>query len=80
MISLRPHQAIHDMDETVAAGQFEFVKIEDDIIDAVFVKKYLLLRMDKTRLVNVVIEEAKPIMGPMCMLSVKCDLKVSDSI
>ena len=70
-------QAAKRMLDSVAPGQFELVQVEDDIIDAVFCKKYLFLRAEREPLVKSIIEEAKAIMGPDCMIKIKCEVTVT---
>lgn len=62
---------------SVAPDQFECVALEDDIIEAIFIRKYLLLRANKDILIKTVLEESKPIMGPECMIAIKCDITIN---
>lgn len=69
-------QAAKRMLDTVAPDQFEIVQPEDDLISDIFVKKHLFLRADKEPLIKAIIEEAKAIMGPQCMIRMTCDITV----
>ena len=63
--------------DAVAPGQFEYITVEnDDVIESIFFKKILLTMADKDSLTAAILEEAKPIMSPSCMISVKCDITV----
>ena len=70
-------QAAKKMLDSVAPGQFELISLEDDLIEALFVKEYLFLRANKERLIRAVVEEAKAIMGPECMIRIKCEISVT---
>ncbi len=70
-------QAAKKMLDTVAPGQFELINVEDDLIEALLVKKYLFLRANKERLVNAVVEESKAIMGQDCMIRIRCEISVT---
>jgi hypothetical protein len=70
-------QAAKRMLDSVAPDKFEFVEIEDDIIEAIFVKKHLFLRADRDALIKAIVEETKAIMGPGCMIRVECNIVVS---
>ena len=68
--------AAKKMLDTVAPKQFELITLEDDIIEAVLIRKYLFARAEKKALVRTIVEEGKMVMGDTCMLSVKCNIKV----
>ena len=70
-------EAAKRMLDTVMPGQFEYLHPEDDLIEAIFVKKYLFLRADKERLTDAILEESKAIMGPACMIRIKCEISVT---
>lgn len=70
-------QAAKRMLEAVAPNQFEFIKVEDETIDALLVKKHLLLRVEKSLLISAAVEEARAIMGAACMITIKCDVVVT---
>jgi len=70
-------QAAKRMLDIVAPGQFELIGLEDDLIEALFVKKYLFLRANKERLINAIVEESKAIMGPECMIRIKCEISLT---
>jgi len=70
-------QAAKRMLDTVTPGQFELIDLEDDLIEALFVKKYLFLRANKERLINTIVEESKAIMGPECMIRIKCEISLT---
>jgi len=70
-------QAAKRMLDSVAPNQFELVQVEDDIIEAIFCKKYLFLRAERERLVKTIIEEAKAIMGSDCMVKIKLEVTVT---
>ena len=73
-------EAAKKMLDIVMPDQFEYLHPEDDLddlIEAIFVKKYLLLRADKKRLVDAILEESKAIMGPVCMIRIKCEISVT---
>jgi len=70
-------EAAKQMLEVVRPGQFELVKPEDDLIDAILVKTYLFKRAAKEALVNAIIEEARAIMGEESMITIRCDIVVS---
>ena len=70
-------EAAKKMLDTVMPDQFEYIDAEDDIIEAVFVKKHLFLRANKERLVNAIVEESKAIMGSECMIRIKCEITVT---
>lgn len=60
----------------VAPDQFESIDIDDDVVEAFFVKKYLLLRTDRDAFVKMVLEESKMVMSKDCMLTIKCKISV----
>lgn len=70
-------QAAKKMLDTVAPGQFELVQLENDLIEAMFVKKYLFLMADKESLIEAIIEESGTIMSPQSMITIKCDVTVT---
>jgi len=72
-------QAAKRMLDSIAPNQFEFIQPEDDLIDAILVRRYLLLRIDKETLIETILEETKAIMGPQCMVSIKCEVIVTVS-
>ena len=67
-------QAAKTMLESVAPDQFELIGLEDDLLEAILVKKYLFMRVEKEKLIKIIVEEARQIMGPECMVTVKCDV------
>jgi hypothetical protein len=69
-------EAAKRMLDSVMPDQFEYLHLEDDLIEAIFVKKYLFLRADKKRLVDTILEEAKAFMGPACMIRIKCEISL----
>jgi len=69
-------EAAKRMLDSVAPDQFELIQPDDDLIDGILVKKYLFLRADKKALIDMLLEEAKPIMSPQCMMTIKCDVTV----
>lgn len=69
--------AAKKMLDTVAPDQFELIQPQDDLIDGILVKKDLCLRVEKEKLVNTVIDEAKRIMSPECMIRIQCKITVS---
>ena len=69
-------EAAKKMLDAVMSDQFEYIHLEDDLIEAVFVKKYLFLRADKEKLVNAIVEESKAIMGPDCMIRISCEISI----
>jgi|GEM_PF-1717555 len=69
-------QAVKRMLNAVAPNQFEFVQVEDDIIETIAVKKYLFLRAEKEPLIKAIVREAKTIMGPKCMITIRCRMTV----
>lgn len=70
-------QAAERMLRTVAPEQFELVQPEDDLIGGILIKKHLFLRADKEPLIKAIVEESKAIMGPSCMIRIKCDITVT---
>lgn len=70
-------EAARRMLEAVAPDQFEFIEMDDEIVETIVVRKHLLLRVEKKRLLKAILEEAKPIMGPNCMLTIRCSVKIS---
>jgi len=69
-------EAAKRMLDTVAPDQFELIRPVDDLIDGILIKKDLFLRADKELLVKAILEEAKPIISPQCMITIKCDIVV----
>ncbi|MFH1761340.1 MAG: hypothetical protein ABIA63_09600 [bacterium] len=69
--------AVKEMLNTIAPGQFEFIKIKDNLLDALLIRKYLLLRMEKETLVESVAEEARQFMDKKCIVSIKCNINVT---
>ena len=69
-------QAAKRMLNAVAPNQFEFVQVEDDIIETIAVKKYLFLRAEKESLIKAIVRDAKTIMGPKCMVTIRCRITV----
>jgi len=70
-------QAAKKMLDVIVPGQFELIELEDDLIEALLVKKYLFLRANKERLINTIVEESKAIMGIECMLHIICKISVT---
>jgi len=69
-------EAAKRMLDNAAPEEFELIRPEDDVIDAVLVRKDLFLRADKESLTKAIIEEAKAIMGERDMIRLKCDVIV----
>lgn len=69
-------QAAKRMLDTVAPGQFEFVPMEDDTVEAIFVKKNLFLSAKREALIGAIMEEIKPIMSLECMMKIKCEVSI----
>ena len=63
--------------DTVSPRQFELIKIEDDLIEGMLIRKHLFLRADREPLIRAIVEEAKAIMGPECMITIKCQITVA---
>lgn len=70
-------QAAKRMIDSAAPDQFDLIQIEDDIIEAILVKKFLFLRTEKEPLVKAIVEESRAIMGTGCMVRVKCEVVVT---
>jgi len=70
-------QAAKRMIDSAAPDQFDLIQIEDDIIEAILVKKFLFLRTEKEPLVKAIVEESRAIMGTDCMIRVKCEVVVT---
>lgn len=73
--------AAEKMLETVAPGMYERVDRmecggEQSHVEALFVRKNLFLRTTRSKLVEAIIEEVTPIIGPECMLRVCCDITI----
>jgi len=69
-------EAAKRMLDNAAPEEFELIRPEDDVIDAILVRKDLFLRANKGLLVNAMLEEAKAIMGARDMIRLKCDVIV----
>lgn len=69
--------AAQRMLDTVAPSQFELIQPEDDLIEGILIKKCHLLRVDREKLINIIIEEIKPIISPVCMISIQLDITVN---
>lgn len=69
-------KAAQKMMDTICPGLFELVEIDDDIVEALIVKRQLFLMADKQSIVNAVLEEAKTFMSPQLMLKVTCNIKI----
>ncbi len=69
-------QAAKVMLDTVASGQFELIRPEDDLIEGVLVKKCLFSRADKESLIKAILEESRAVMDSQCMLRIKCEVTV----
>lgn len=68
-------EAAKRMLDYAAPNQFEMQRIEnDEVIEAMLFKRHLTLRMDKDKLVRLLLEEVKPVMSSTCMLTVRCDI------
>lgn len=67
-------QAAKRMLDSVASGQFELISVDSGMIEAILVRKYLLLRVEKEPLVKAVIEEAEAIMSAECMIKIKLEV------
>ncbi|MFH1287722.1 MAG: hypothetical protein ABII25_03390 [bacterium] len=67
-------QAARRMLDSVAGGRFELIPVDDGIIEAILVRKHLLLRVDREPLVKAVVEETKAIMGEECMIKIKFEV------
>lgn len=63
--------------ELVAPGDFEFIRVDNPVIEAVLVRSFLFKRMDRDQLVQAIVEEAEPVMCDACALSVKCGVTIS---
>ncbi len=63
--------------DSVAPDQFECVLLNEENVDAIFCKKHLFLRVEKERLIKAIKEEANAIMGPECMIRMRCDVTVT---
>lgn len=70
-------EAAKKMLDTVAPEQFELIRPDDDVIEGMLVRKYLFLRANKEKLISAILEEAKRIMGPQCMVKINCEIAVS---
>lgn len=72
-------QAAKRMLDAVAPNQFELIQLEDETIDAILVRKHLLLRTEKKPLIEAAVEEARAIMGADCIITIKCEVTVTVS-
>ena len=70
-------EAAKRMLDSVAPGQFEWIKVDDDVVAAIFVRAHILLRANREALTRAILEEARPIMGSECMLTIRCDVTIS---
>ena len=69
-------QAAKRMLDSVAPDQFELVQPEDNLIEAILIKKCLFARTAKELLIKAIVEESKLIMDSQCMLRIKCELTI----
>ena len=69
-------QAAKRMLDSVSPGQFELVQLDDDIIEVILCKKYLFSRAEREQFIKAIIEEAKAIMTPQCMMRIKCEVSI----
>ena len=69
-------QAAKKMLDSAAPDQFELVQPEDDLIEAILVKKCVFARTAKEPLIKAIVEESKAIMDSHCMLRIKCELTI----
>lgn len=72
-------QAAKTMLDSVAPNRFELIQIEDDILEAILVKKFLFSRTEKEPLVEAIVAESRAIMGTECMVRIKCEVVVTVS-
>lgn len=70
-------QAAKTMLDTVAPDQFELVQLDDDVIEAMLIKKYLFLRADREALIRAIFEEAKAIMNEQDMIAITANILVT---
>ncbi len=69
-------KAAQKMMDTICPELFELVEIDDDIVEALIVKRQLFLMADKQSIVNAVLEETKTFMAPQLMVKVDLDIKI----
>ena len=69
-------EASKRMIESVAPNTFELINLEDDVIEALLVRKTLFLRVDREKLINTIIEESNLIMSDECMIRIKCKVTI----
>ena len=69
-------KAAQKMMDTICPGLFELVEIDDDIIEALIVKRQLFLMADKQSIVSAILEETKIFMSPQLMAKIEVDIKI----
>ncbi len=72
-------KAAKKMMDTICPGLFELVEIEDDIVEALIVKRQLFLMADKQSIVKAVLDETKAFISPQLMVKVDLDIKIAVS-
>ena len=65
------------MIEAVMPEQFNLISIEDDVIEAVFVKKTISQMVPEEQLKDLIMAEAKPIMLDNMIIELKCQISVT---
>lgn len=69
-------KAAERMLESACPGLFELVEIEDDTVEAFIVKRQLFRMIDKSSLIQIILDEVKCFVSPQSMIRVRCDLKI----
>ncbi|WP_024336366.1 hypothetical protein [Desulfotignum balticum] len=64
------------MMDTICPGLFELIIIDDETIEALIIKRQLLLMADKQTIVDAVLEETGAFMSQQLMIKIKCGIKI----
>ena len=72
-------KAAEKMMETLCPNTFDVFVLNDKVIEAIVIKKQLVMMVDKDIIIKSIMDEVSPFMSPQTMLRIKYDIKMSIS-
>ena len=63
--------------QAMSPGQFQLIKVDHPIIESLLVRESDLRKMPRDKLVNIIVEQAAPLMDEADALNVELELKVT---
>ena len=70
-------KAAKKMMDTLCPNSYELITVNDEIVEAMIIKKQLLQMAEEQKIVDSILEEVRPYVSIQTIIKVKCNIKIS---